>query len=785
MSSAPSTYASIDTKSVQLRAVNTFPCKVMCDKEFNSSFISLVNPIQDPRVSALYFSASGCVYQKYCYVFPITPGILFKCNYPYILLSNGTYEYTIEFEAKAHMISFMKLLTTKITELARNKITDKEIYDCFFNREASDRLCKGLAKVRTGYDYKSIFRLSGANVDDPIAIAMLLQQEKSFREYFDKSVHVVTWNIDQKKPPENVDLLFGELSKRYDIYVFCFQEIDMSMDAIMHGDSKEKKEAWDKALGAALTANVETYQYAGGIQLGTSYISVFVRDPNLISNVATATCTIGAMGFFNKTAVAVRFQYHDTNLCFICSHLSHGRKNVERRNSEFWIIQSELVFQTPVGEFGVDDHDAIWWSGDFNYRLTLPDPESREKFNETAYLLQHDQLILAHKQNKVFVGYNEAEIKFRPTYKFDKGTETLDTSSKQRGPAWCDRIFHRIPGPIQFIQQKSYNSIKGLLMSDHHPVAADFSMRVWQNDHDKAMKLYDEIKLKVDVLKWRTSLSQNFIDFKSVSLGEPKSQVIKLKNEGQIPVLFQVQTDACWITCHPQRATVIPDKDIELLISVNIDAASQVTDPVTTAQFVKCVKICYPSGKPPNFILLTAQFNLSPIGLPLEYLYRLPVELSRLPAELFIPRDSNDYQTAQIMNYPARVSECYELNALLDALKPVINDPQIFTKPGQSEEMSIIANNLKERKDIKGKFTQYGLFSVLFSIIECTKEPIFSYDLLKGWEQKDEKKEFMNLINSLPECNKTLFHMITGFFTEVLKKWKADGIQADVPTIIS
>ncbi|KAI5524517.1 phosphatidylinositol dephosphorylation [Trichomonas vaginalis G3] len=73
----------------------------------------------------------------------------------------------------------------------------------------------------------------------------------------------------------------------------------------------------------------------------------------------------------------------------------------------------------------------------------------------------------------------------------------------------------------------------------------------------------------------------------------------------------------------------------------------------------------------------------------------------------------------------------------------------------------------------------------MFSVIESTKEPIFSYDLLKGWEQKDEKKEFMNLINSLPDCNKTLFHMITGFFTEVLKKWKADGIQADVPTIIS
>lgn len=777
-----SSLGSLDTKPVQLRAINSFPCRVLCEKELNNSFVSLVCPMQDPRVFALYFSACGSVYQKYCYVFPLSPKVSITAQYPYILLSNGTVEHTIEFETKQHMVQFLKLVTSKITEIVRNKLSDKEIFDCFFNKESANKYVSGLTKIRH-QESKSILRISGTHINDPIAVAMLVQQEKNFREYFEKSIRVITWNIDQKLPPENVNLLLGDTTKRHDLYVFCFQEIDMSMDCIMHGDSKEKKEAWDKGLARALGNFVESYSYIGGVQLGTSYIAVFGRDPASISNVTTSSVTIGAMGFFNKTAVGISFSYLDTNLCFISSHFSHGRKNLERRNSEFWNIQSEMTFKTPVGDLGVDDHDAIFWCGDFNYRLTLSDTESREKFNETSYLLDHDQLILSHRQNKVFVGYNEMEIKFRPTYKFDKGTETLDTSSKQRGPAWCDRIFHRVPGAIPFITQRSYNSVKGLLMSDHHPVAADFGARVWRNDHDKAMKLYEEIMLKVDVLKWKTLLNTDSIDFKTVNLGEQKSQIVKLRNEGQIPVLFHVLTDVPWLSCHPTKATVLPDREIELLVSISIDISTQVQSPVITSNIVKYLKISYPSGKPPNFIMIQAHFNMSLIGLPLEYLYRLPCELSKLPSELFIPRDTKDYKTAQIMNYPARVNDCWELNNLFTALKLSIDDPQIFTKPGQSEEMTAIANSLKSRKDVSTQnFTQYGLFSVLFSIIECTKDPLFPYEALRNWDQREDINIFLN---SIPDNNRMLFNLVTNFFGDIIRKFNNNGIQLDIPTVVS
>ena len=42
--------------------------------------------------------------------------------------------------------------------------------------------------------------------------------------------------------------------------------------------------------------------------------------------------------------------------------------------------------------------------------------------------------------NRVFQGWQEAPISFAPTYKYDYGTDTYDSSEKARIPAWCDRV---------------------------------------------------------------------------------------------------------------------------------------------------------------------------------------------------------------------------------------------------------------------------------------------------------------------------------------------------------
>jgi hypothetical protein len=65
----------------------------------------------------------------------------------------------------------------------------------------------------------------------------------------------------------------------------------------------------------------------------------------------------------------------------------------------------------------------------------------------------------------------EAPLNFKPTYKFDIGTDIYDTSAKKRIPSWTDRILYK---PSENIACVAYNSDVTIMTSDHKPVYATF-----------------------------------------------------------------------------------------------------------------------------------------------------------------------------------------------------------------------------------------------------------------------------------------------------------------------
>uniref|UniRef100_A0A673N7N8 Inositol polyphosphate-5-phosphatase Ja n=1 Tax=Sinocyclocheilus rhinocerous TaxID=307959 RepID=A0A673N7N8_9TELE len=104
---------------------------------------------------------------------------------------------------------------------------------------------------------------------------------------------------------------------------------------------------------------------------------------------------------------------------------------------------------------------------------------------------------MAKKSEAVLEGFMEGPLIFPPTYKFDVGTHTYDTSAKKRKPAWTDRILWRLrrtgsPVPshnsaLQWgltswlggatrVSQHYYRSHMGFTISDHKPVSALFSL---------------------------------------------------------------------------------------------------------------------------------------------------------------------------------------------------------------------------------------------------------------------------------------------------------------------
>lgn len=93
----------------------------------------------------------------------------------------------------------------------------------------------------------------------------------------------------------------------------------------------------------------------------------------------------------NKGAVAIRMDYANTRLCFVTAHLAAGFANYEERNRDYRTISQGLRFQR---NRSIEDHDAIIWLGDFNYRIGLSDDRVRQllKIGDLDTLYHNDQV---------------------------------------------------------------------------------------------------------------------------------------------------------------------------------------------------------------------------------------------------------------------------------------------------------------------------------------------------------------------------------------------------------
>ena len=139
-------------------------------------------------------------------------------------------------------------------------------------------------------------------------------------------------------------------------------------------------------------------------------------------------------------------------------------------------------------------------------------------------LLLVDQLRLEKNKGNVFTGYQEGKIKFKPTYKFDPGTDTWDTSEKSRAPAWCDRILFR----GENIKEKYYRSHMEFKNSDHKPISAAFEVGVkvvktWEGKmEDELSDLKEKVNEMSQLLNAINSKLDKFLQYYIISSIEKK-----------------------------------------------------------------------------------------------------------------------------------------------------------------------------------------------------------------------------------------------------------------------
>ncbi len=148
------------------------------------------------------------------------------------------------------------------------------------------------------------------------------------------------------------------------------------------------------------------------------------------------------------------------------------------------------------------DHEICILNGDLNYRIDTMGRDTvvnAVKHNNLSKLLERDQLLLSRKRNPAFRlrAFNESQITFAPTYKYDVGTDNYDTSEKRRSPAWCDRLLYRGNGRIKQLGYQRHE----LRLSDHRPVSGTFRIKVKAISPKKRVIIWERCEQRFEEVK--------------------------------------------------------------------------------------------------------------------------------------------------------------------------------------------------------------------------------------------------------------------------------------------
>ncbi|XP_035391519.1 synaptojanin-1 isoform X5 [Electrophorus electricus] len=340
---------------------------------------------------------------------------------------------------------------------------------------------------------------------------------KQFRSIAFRNQTLNDWLLDA---PKNASLPEFQDSRAHpaDIFAIGFEEmVELNAGNIVSASTTNQK-LWAAELQKNISRD-HKYVLLASEQLVGVCLFVFVRPQHapFIRDVAVDTVKTGMGGATgNKGGVAIRMLFHTTSICFVCSHFAAGQSQVKERNDDYNEITRKLSF--PMGRL-LYSHDYVFWCGDFNYRISLPNEEVKELIRQQNWdsLIAGDQLVEQKNAGLIFKNFIEGKLDFAPTYKYDLFSDDYDTSEKCRTPAWTDRVLWRrrkwnfqktaeemdlnvVGAPLDEEDEHlwspgdlKYYGRAELKTSDHRPVVAIIDVDVLEVDPEVRHQVYKDV----------------------------------------------------------------------------------------------------------------------------------------------------------------------------------------------------------------------------------------------------------------------------------------------------
>ena len=649
----------------------------------------------------------------------------------------------------------------------------------------------------------------------------LQEREAEYVERQDITVFVGTWNVNGKPPQESLDgwlLPSAAGEKQAELYAVGFQELDLSANALLLNDTS-KSVLWEDAISRSLNSRGVRYTMIGSRQLVGMLLCVFVREDlrQHVGHIAAVAEGVGLMGMMgNKGGVGIRIRFFDSTLVFVNSHLSAHQENIERRNQDYRDISRRLAFPAiPVNYNGLDqrlllpklvsefadnrsplptpsnnnnnnnsnnnsnnsngdfssifDHEHMFWLGDLNYRIDLPDWQCKQLITARnwAALLARDQLVDQMAKKCTFDGWQEGVPDFAPTYKYDVGTGNYDSSEKRRIPAWCDRVLWRTRAHAAHIRLLALRRHE-LLSSDHRPVSCLLQVSLKQINLAVRAKMFSEMVKHLDMLENELTpdvqLSTNLVQLGAVHYMVAKSEGVTMENTGQviarfrfIPKLNEHQHCKPWLWVNPSFGMLVPGERLKINFTAYVDNTT--AESLNTGQDeLEDTLIIHIENSKDCFISVQGSYQQSVFGCPISYLVRF---VGPLRSAKPLPEEATD----------EHLSVPKELWQLVDLIyQRGLSHENLFLETGVQQEMEQIREALATGQPLEElNCSAYSLGEALVRLLESFPQPVVPFALYRQClESAHSFTVAKQLLSFLPPVHYNVFHYITSFLREVL-----------------
>ncbi|KAF9460415.1 Endonuclease/exonuclease/phosphatase [Collybia nuda] len=591
-----------------------------------------------------------------------------------------------------------------------------------------------------------------------------------------------------------------------DIFALGFQELDLSTEALLYSTSSVREDAWCTAVFASLGEKGAMYEKLASKQLVGMLIIIMVKKSlrSCFSDITTSAAGAGILGVLgNKGGTAVRLKFTPessgkagietpgpTILTFVNAHLAAFDDMVDKRNSDFQDLSRRLSFDSEVMDstglvplpISVYESDALFWMGDLNYRIDLPDNDIRAilRFHNWegryASLLRFDQLKKSIRNKQAFVEFSENHINHIPTYRFSPGVPTDGLGyDLKRKPAWTDRILY-MNAPSVSLQQLSYTAQPQITMSDHRPVAADFLVEVDLIDkdlHDNiARRLFREVGYIDEESSERTSikLDTTSLDFGQVMYRKEVSRTVRLQNNSKVPCAYRFvpleptsEIHPQWMSITPMHGLILPSEVALITLTAYVDNNSAPTLNLSPKTLEATLILHTILGKD-HFISVTGEYQYTCFSNELSRLTRLPGPIRSLtsPSDL---RPENHPLNApreimRLVNW--MMSEHASIDGLfiLPAKEDIVDTIRECLDTG--EEFPIIPNEADTEVHL-------AFAVVLLRLLDSLVEPIVPVSLHSKCTQMTSRDEAFEV------CD-----LLTNIFTPILLR---DDLDSSLPPV--